>query len=229
MILTDAYIFQGDRGFIRGSIEIKGNVIGDIIPDSQETDGSVSLHGDLVLPGLVDIHTHGSVGHCFSDGSYEGLVSIGKYMASHGVTTFLPTSMTLPHEELKKAFETAVLYKENRPKDGAKAGGIHMEGPYLSEGRKGSQNGSYLRPPDPYEFQELSNGCGGMIRIVDVAPELEGAAEFIRKASSVCKVSVAHTEADHENAMLAFGSGASHVTHLFNGMSAAHHRQPGVV
>ena len=257
MVYTDAYIFQGEKGFIRGSLRISGDRIQEILsagqadrpemslaeeklPDCGRTragdsgreearEQEVSLHGSYVLPGLVDIHTHGNSGHDFSDGSPEGLASMGRYMASHGITSFLPTSMTLPYDRLETAFRTAAGYMQSPPDGGARVLGVHMEGPYFSEKKKGAQNSAYLKLPDSDGFLRLQDKCGGIIRIVDVAPELCGAVEFVREVSGQCRVSVAHTDASYEEAARAFDAGASHVTHLFNAMPPVHHRSPGVI
>ena len=107
--------------------------------------------------------------------------------------------------------------------------GIQMEGPYFSEKKKGAQNADYLKTPDFEGFKKLYDDCGGLIRIVDLAPELPGAAEFVEKASKLCTVSVAHTDSDYDHAKQAFSKGATHLTHLYNTMPGIHHRNPGVI
>ena len=230
MIFTNATIFQGDR-FIYGSFTVSDGKFKEISAEPW-TKGSTNLDGMYVIPGLVDIHTHGCMGHDFSDGSLSGLIEIGKHMARRGVTTFAPTSMTFPYDRLEKAFITATEYSDDRPEDSARIAGIHMEGPFLSEAKKGAQNAEYLKDPDPEAFSRLNEACGGMIRIVDIAPELPGAFDFIRTLKSkhpdIC-ISVAHTDADFDEAADAFDLGASHVTHLFNAMPPLHHREPGVI
>lgn len=238
MLFTDARIFLGEVGFRRGSLRISDDRIKEIVI-TKDTDRApmraegdepqTSLQGACVIPGLVDIHTHGNSGYDFSDGNREGLIRMGRYLAAHGITSFAPTSMTLPYDRLKSAFLTALEYDQNRPYDGARVAGIHMEGPFFSEKKKGAQNSAFLQLPDREGFHMLQDACGGLIRIVDVAPELEGAREFIREVSRSCRVSVAHTDASYEDALLAFDAGASHVTHLFNAMPAIHHRRPGVI
>ena len=230
ILFSDAWIFQGEDGFIRGSFLVSGDRIRSIQPVSQPAENRViSLHGLRVIPGLIDIHTHGNSGFDFSDGSAEGLLAMGRYLASRGITSFAPTSMTLPYEKLEKAFRTAGDYAKNRPSDGARMIGVHMEGPYFSEKKKGAQNSAYLKRPDPEGFCSLQEACGNLIRIVDIAPELEGAEEFIRRIAPSCRVSVAHTDASYEEAKAAFDAGASHLAHLFNAMPPIHHRNPGVI
>ena len=137
--------------------------------------------------------------------------------------------MTQTFDVLEKAYATARRLAEEKPSGCARIRGIHMEGPYFSYKKRGAQNPAYLKDPDFEEFRKLNEISGNLIRIVDVAPELPGALDFIRKASRICTVSVAHTDATYEQAKAAFGAGASHLTHMFNGMNAIDHRNPGVI
>ena len=150
------------------------------------------------------------------------------YLAS-GVTSFAPASMAQTFDVLEKAYAAARRLAEEKPSGCARIRGIHMEGPYFSYKKRGAQNPAYLKDPDFEEFRKLNEISGNLIRIVDVAPELPGALDFIRKASRICTVSVAHTDATYEQAKAAFGAGASHLTHMFNGMNAIDHRNPGVI
>ena len=119
--------------------------------------------------------------------------------------------------------------KKEQPAGCARIMGIQMEGPFFSEKKKGAQNGAYLRNPDFDAFLKLYEGCEGLVRIADVAPELPGAAEFVEKAKAYCTVSVAHTDANYDEAKAAFDAGATHLTHLYNAMPGIHHRNPGVI
>ena len=227
MLFRNALIFTPDRGFVPGGFTVENGRFDRVFSGSGE--GGADLHGAKVLPGLVDIHTHGAMGADFSDGDLEGLTRMAAYLARNGVTSFAPTSMTLPYETLTAAFQTAVTLGQNRPAGCARPMGIHMEGPFFSEKKKGAQNGAYLRLPDFEAFRELYEGSGGLLRIVDLAPELEGAADFARRASKLCTVSVAHTDADYEQTRAVYEAGASHLTHLYNAMPSIHHRKPGVI
>jgi len=228
MFYKNARIFCSDHRFHLGGFEVKDGRFGKILPEQLPED-AVDLQGATVIPGLIDVHTHGNTGADFSDGDYEGLKTMARYYAENGITSFAPASMTLPYEVLETAFATAQRLHEEMPEGHARLMGIQMEGPYFSEKKKGAQNGAYLKMPDFEGFRKLYESCKGLIRIVDVAPELPGAAEFVEKASNLCTVSVAHTDSDYDHAKEAFQRGATHLTHLFNAMPGIHHRNPGVI
>ena len=226
MRFTNAQVFT-PAGFVYGGFEVEDGRFAAVFA-GERSDGT-DLEGAAVIPGLVDIHTHGAAGADFSDASPEGLTRMAAHLARRGVTSFAPTSMTLPVERLAAAFETAAALHKVRPADCARVAGIHMEGPFFSEKRKGAQNGAYLRLPDPDVFHRLWAGCGGLVRIVDLAPELDGALPFTRRAKEYCTVSVSHTDADYEQARAVFAAGARHLTHLYNAMPPIRHREPGVI
>lgn len=188
----------------------------------------VDARGCYVIPGLVDVHFHGCVGHDLSDGSSEGLHAIAAHEAARGVTSICPATMTLPFERLAPAMESAAAFQPAAEE--AQLVGINMEGPYISPHKVGAQNPAYVRPADLEEFRELQARAHGLIRIVDVAPEEPGNLAFV---SAVCDevplVSVAHTCADYACTAAAFDAGARHVTHLFNAMPPLHHRTPGPI
>ena len=227
MLFYNALIFTPE-GYVRGGFQVEEGRFVKIICGKINGEGQ-DLGGARILPGLIDIHTHGAVGADFSDGCLTGLVRMGKYLAGHGITSFAPASMTLPYETLNTAYQTAKMLRDCRPEGCARIAGIHMEGPFFSEKKKGAQNAAYLRDPDYEAFSKLYRECGGLIRIVDVAPELPGAVLFTEQAKDLCTVSVAHTAADYDQAQAVFEAGASHLTHLFNAMPPIHHRRPGVI
>ena len=228
MFYKNARIFCSDFQFHTGAFEVKDGLFGQVLPQNVP-DGAIDLQGATVIPGLVEIHSHGNSGADFSDGDYEGLKRMAAFYVRHGVTSFAPASMTLPYEVLEKAFATALQLRNEKPKGLSVLRGIQMEGPYFSYKKRGAQNPDYLKKPDFEGFQKLWAGCDGLVKIVDVAPELEGAKEFTEQASKLCTVSVAHTDSDYDHARAVFDAGATHLTHLYNAMPAISHRAPGVI
>ncbi|MBR4972159.1 MAG: N-acetylglucosamine-6-phosphate deacetylase [Oscillospiraceae bacterium] len=228
MFYTNARIFCGDFQFHTGAFEVKDGKFAAVLPEAVPED-AIDLGGATVIPGLVEVHSHGAAGADFSDGDYEGLKSMAAYYAANGVTSFAPASMTLPYDVLAKAFGNAKRLVEEHTPGLAVLRGIQMEGPYFSYAKRGAQNADYLKDPDFEGFRALYEACGGLIRIVDVAPELPGAADFVAKAKDLCTVSVAHTDSGYQDAKAVFDAGATHLTHLYNAMPPIHHRNPGVI
>ncbi len=229
MLFANAIVFFADRGFVPASFRVENGVFSAFLPPEHTEPGAVDLGGRKVIPGLIDLHIHGSAGAGFSDGEEAGLSTMAAFLARSGVTGFLPTAMTLPDEALRRALAAAKRLHDDAPAGLARVLGARMEGPFLSEKKKGAQNAAWLRKPDMAVFREMYRDCGGLIRIVDVAPELADAADFAREASELCTVSAAHTAAEYEQAALFFAAGARHLTHLYNAMTPFAHRAPGVL
>lgn len=225
MLIKNAVIYRDDFQFHRGEIAVKNG----LFTGDSSYDTEIDVQGKYLIPGLIDIHMHGNSGTDFSTGNYEGLVHIAGYLLQNGITSFVPASTTLPEKQLETAFAAARKLRDAKPDQTSRIRGINMEGPFFNSAKKGAQNEKYLLEPDFSFFERLNRLSGGLIRIACIAPELDGALEFIEKASATCTVSLAHTTADYETATRAFSAGASHVTHLFNAMPPLGHREPGVI
>ncbi|WP_408892297.1 N-acetylglucosamine-6-phosphate deacetylase [Paenibacillus taichungensis] len=184
--------------------------------------------GHLLVPGMIDVHIHGANGFDMMDGTEESIQEVSRQCALTGCTSFLATSVSSTMEDLLKMIRSVkrVIGQEV----GAKIAGIHLEGPYLNPKRKGMQNEKYLRHPNIEEMKIIFQEAGSLIKMVTIAPELPGGMDLISflKEQGVV-IAIAHSDATYEEAKQAFASGASHVTHCFNGMRPIHHRDPGLI
>lgn len=229
MLIKNAMVLDENFQLCRKDILIEGDRIAAVGLDfSEEGQQVIDAAGLTAVPGFVDIHIHGCDGEDASNGTVESIRTMARFLLKRGVTSFCPTTMTLPEEMIAQALSCAKECMEN-PEDGTRVLGVHMEGPYVSIKKKGAQKGEYVQKPDFEQFRRLYEGCGGIVRLVVVAPETEGADDFIRQASQLCTVSIAHTEADYDQAKHGFDMGITHATHLYNAMSGFTHRAPGVV
>lgn len=242
MIIKNVKVFTEDQSFIDGGIEIRDGVFARCGADAVQmpedsSEEVIDGEGCYAVPGLIDIHFHGCMGYDFCDGTTEAIEEIAKYEASIGVTAISPATMTLPVEELEKILETAAAYREEA-KSRAAVGvskeadliGINMEGPFISEEKKGAQDERNIITCDAEICQRFLDASKGLVKFVGVAPERNAnAVEFIRQMKDKVNISLAHTNADYASAMEAFAAGANHAVHLYNAMPAFTHRAPGVV
>lgn len=223
MRITGAQVFDPHQGFIAKDLCIEGEKI------VQEASDPISAKGCYLIPGLTDLHFHGCVGEDFSDGDANGLAKIAAYELSRGVTQICPAGMTLLEDQLSKICAVAAAHRA-ADIPGAELAGVHLEGPFLCEAKKGAQNGAWLHDPDLPMLRRLQEAAQGLVKLVTVAPEQPGALEFIRGATADgIVVSIGHTTADYDTACAAMDAGASHCTHLFNAMPPFTHRAPGVI
>lgn len=232
MLLIYAKYLDEDFRLVQGDIEIEDGKIlrvGKDLPRKEE-DLAVDCAGSYtVVPGFVDVHIHGCAGADTCDATREALEAMAAFLLAHGVTSFCPTTMTTSRETIQAALLAAKDMMDHPMEGGARVVGVNMEGPFIAKERKGAQKEEDILPPDFPLFQRFYEESGGIVRLVDVAPEQPGGLDFVEKASQLCTVSIAHTTADYDQAKAAFDKGVTHATHLFNAMSGLHHRKPGVV
>jgi N-acetylglucosamine-6-phosphate deacetylase len=188
----------------------------------------------VLAPAYLDIHVHGGVGHDVMEPDAQGLARFEGFLAEHGVAAYLPTTVTAPEEHILRALEWLAEKIEDGESDKrpvrARPIGIHLEGPFLSHARRGVHPPEYLLAPTLSRFERYWQAARGHIRVMTIAPEVEGALEVIAEASrrGVC-CSLGHSDSDLETARAAIAAGARHATHTFNAMRPLDHRQPGLV
>ena len=221
MIIKGAKVF-GKSGFEARDIFVLGERVASLNPSGEVIDAD----GLFAIPGLIDIHLHGCVGSEFTVSGDEGLRAMARYEASNGVTSVCPTTLTLPEDMLAGACRRI---SSCETPDGAAFVGIYLEGPFVSPRKLGAQNPDYVLKPDVGLFKRLQAASGGMVKVIAVAPETEGALGVIGEISGSVTCTIAHTTADYDTSMLAFAKGARQVTHLYNAMPPFHHREPGVI
>jgi len=235
LVLNDKFLFEDidvfiDEGKIKALFKRDSVNKNEVSCYEPGNDFEVDLEGFYLLPGLIDIHIHGSIGHDIMDSSFEAINSISDYLAQNGITSFLATTMSESFQRIKNAV-LKVKACMDIGTSGAQLLGIHMEGPYFSKQYKGAQNDKFFSLPSVEQFKKLQTISGNNIKIVSIAPEIENALDFIKEISSInsAVVSIGHTGADYDTCIEAIQRGASHATHLFNGMSPLNHRSPGVI
>ncbi|MEM0031262.1 MAG: N-acetylglucosamine-6-phosphate deacetylase [Desulfurococcaceae archaeon] len=221
MVIKDGYVVIED-GIIKG--------VGKE-PFKGPTSESIDLEGQLLLPGFIDTHTHGISGLDITmNPDPSALLEMSSHYARHGVTGFLATTVSAPHDVLLKACKAFKEAKDSwRPSHGARLLGLHLEGPYISPEMPGAMNPLFIRKPSIRELEEYIEASGRNIRQITIAPEIEGIDELITYARlNNIVVSAGHTNASYEIGLDKIAMGISKATHIFNAMRGIHHREPGV-
>lgn len=231
MRITGGKVFS-DGAFIDADVVVEGGRIAALEPaGTPETAGGegdvLGVDGCYVVPGFVDIHFHGCMGADLCDAEPEALKEIARYEASRGVTSICPATMTYPEDRLSSIARIAAAFEP--AEDEASLVGINMEGPFISPDKIGAQNPAYVQRCDAGMLRRVQEEAGGLVKLVDIAPEEPGAMEFVREVAAEVRVSLAHTCTDYETAREAFAQGARHMTHLYNAMPGLHHRKPGPI
>ncbi len=231
MVIKNSIILKKDFTFEQLDVKIEEELIVEIgknLTDERIVDGT----GKFLIPGFIDIHTHGCVGFDTCDGNIDDYEKMSDFYASKGVTSFLFTTMSFSEQIISDILEKIVEYMEtieNKNKVVAYPHGIYLEGPFMSKAKKGAQAEEYIIPSDIEMYRRLADASGNRIKVVAMAPEEPYGLDFIKEVSKDCVISIAHTSADYFTAMKAIEAGASNVTHLFNAMMPFNHREPGVI
>lgn len=221
-------VYVENEGIVTTNLAFDGGIITEI--GGKNSFEEISLPENVtVFPAFIDEHIHGAMGCDTMDGSINALSTMANALLKEGTTAFLATTMTQSKENITRALSAVKQYRQQKM-DGAEILGVHLEGPYISSKFAGAQPLEYVVNPDVQEFDEYNEASGNSIKIVTVAPETEGACQFIAHLKEKGVIaSIGHTAAkrcDIEKAVLA---GASNVTHTYNAQSPLHHRDIGTV
>lgn len=220
----EGYVFFEDGKFRPGRVYIDSGKIKNV-EELPEVSLSPSEAEQYIIPGLVDIHSHGCFGHDTCDADPDGLRKMIAFEESRGTTSYCPTTMTYDEEKLTKVMKAV----KDVAKETATIKGVYLEGPFISMEKRGAQNPEYIMEPDAKMIERLNEASGNLVKIVAIAPETKGAIKCIEKLSKQMVCSVAHTAADYDTTVKAFEAGADHVTHFYNAMPSYTHRAPGVI
>jgi N-acetylglucosamine-6-phosphate deacetylase len=223
LLLAGGRVVTPDGVLSPGWIRLAGPVIDAVGPGDAPGQPAVGLRGQWVLPGFVEVHVHGGGGASFTEGTIDQARQAAAFHRGHGTTTMLASLVTAPLAEL----ETRASMLAELADDGTIAG-LHLEGPFLSPARRGAQDPRHMIAPDVAVFGRLHAAARGHLRVITLAPELPGALAVIEAATRAgVIVAVGHTDATADVTLAAIDAGATHATHLFNGMRPFHHREPG--
>ncbi|WAA11961.1 N-acetylglucosamine-6-phosphate deacetylase [Fervidibacillus halotolerans] len=183
----------------------------------------------VIAPGFIDIHIHGAGGADTMDATDEALETMANTLVKEGTTSFLATTITQKKEAIEKALENVATYMKEKNSPGqAEILGVHLEGPFINSKRKGAQPEEYILEPSIEQFDRWQEIASGTIKIVTMAPEKENGLDFVKHLTNTGVISsIGHSDANYSDVEKAVQSGASHITHLFNGMKGLHHREPG--
>lgn len=218
-----------EEGKIKGNLIIEDGKIASLGNESAQ--GLMELPENYtVIPGFIDEHIHGAMGSDAMDGTFKDLLTIAKALASEGTTGFLATTMTQSPENICHALNAVKEYREQNPEEGAEILGVHLEGPFIAKEHIGAQPIEYVQKPLVETFKVYEEASGNNIKIVTLAPEVEGAENLIKYlVSKHIVASVGHTGATYEDVKRAIAAGASNATHTYNAMKGVHHREVGTV
>ncbi|MBE7081179.1 MAG: N-acetylglucosamine-6-phosphate deacetylase [Clostridiales bacterium] len=227
----NALIYVEGKGIIKTNLAVENGLIKYIGDDASKiTNAYPCIEGQVVVAGFIDQHIHGAGGADAMDGTMEALSTIANAVASEGTTTFLATTMTQSQQNILKAMNAVNEYIKADKPEGAKVLGIHLEGPFISVKHIGAQPLEYVAKPDKEVFDKYNSASGNNIKIVSLAPEVEGADELIAHLNKKGIVaSAGHTDAGYSDIEKAINSGLKNITHTYNAQKPLHHREVGTV
>lgn len=228
MLIKNALVYTTEYKFEKKDVLVKDGKIAEVA-ENLPADGEVyDAQGAYLVPGFINLHVHGAVGYDVMNATPEALEEVSTFFMKDGVTAYLPTTVTATYEETVKAVKCFAEYMKT-PHAGANAIGVNIEGPYLNMDYRGAHDPQLLTTPDEFSIDGLLEAADGQIKLITLAPEVEGAVEFVKAYKDKLKISLGHGGNDYEKCAQAFEAGATQVTHLFNTMPPIHHRNKGLI
>lgn len=231
MKISHVWIADAVNESFMGDIFIEGREIAEMAPEiARPADIEIDGSGKnwTVAPGFIDVHIHGSAGHDVMDATPDAIKGLAASLPKEGTTSFLATTMTQSDEAISEALENISKFEAEEKQ--AEMLGVHLEGPFISPKQPGAQPAEFITLPSASLFNKWQVLSGKRIKMITMAPEIEGGFAFVKQLKSAGIIaSMGHSDASYEEMQQAIGAGASHITHLYNQMSAFHHRDPGVV
>lgn len=233
-LIKNIKIISENKIIVGYNLVVENGKISKILKNDQskQADKVVDGMGCYLSPGFIDIHNHGNNGFDVMDSTIEAINGMAKFHAKNGITSFLATTMTASFEKTKKAISNVVDYIENEDQTGSKAKclGLYLEGPFFSKEKCGAQPKEYIKNPDMGELLEYLQIGKGLVKIVALAPELDGSVDATQYlVGNGVVVSCGHSNAKYTETMDVFTNGARQVIHMYNGMRAFSHREPGII
>ena len=228
MLIKNALVYTKDFIFENKDLLVKDGKIAKIGENIAADDEVFDAQGAYLIPGFINIHVHGAIGYDVMETTPDELEEVSKFFMNDGVTSYLPTTVAAPYEEVEAAAKRFAEYMKS-PREGAHVLGVNIEGPYLNVNFRGAHATQYLATPESFSIDGIQKAAEGQIKVITLAPEVEGAAAFVKAYKEQFKISLGHGGDDYEKCVEAFEAGATQVTHLFNTMPPIHHRNRGLI
>ncbi len=227
MLIKNARVYTNEHKFEELDLRVRDGIICEM---AQNLDGEdvFDAQGGYLIPGFINIHVHGALGHDIMDVTEAELEEISAFFLKEGTTSYLATTVTAPYDDTVQAVKLISDYMQHTH-EGAHVLGINIEGPYLNTNFNGAHAPQLLSDFEAFPINGIYDACDGNIKLITIAPEVKGAIEFVKNYKDKFKISLGHGGDDYDKCAAAFAAGATLVTHLFNRMPPMHHRNKGLM
>ncbi len=228
MLIKNALVYTKEYQFAKKDVLVKDGKIAEVA-ENLTHDGEVfDAQGAYLVPGFINIHVHGALGYDFMDADQQKLEDVSSFFLKDGVTSYLATTVTASYDETITVVKSIAQHMQEK-QSGTNVIGINVEGPYLNMKFKGAHEPQLLSTPETFSIDGIMEAADGQVKLITLAPEVEGALEFVKAYKDKFKISLGHGGDDYEKCVAAFDAGATQVTHLFNTMPPIHHRNKGLI